>query len=635
MKPVVVDFESYYDAELSVSTMGLKNYVAATDAYMVSVVSDEIEFCGTIAELLTHTGNTWMGDPNIQFWAANSNFDQALWEKYFPRTAHPWKCILDRGAFHQLPFNLVGQVHAQLGRKLDKKTRDDMKGVRYESLPDAEQQKVINYCLEDSKQEWDLLHSLPEMSPVEDELAAHTRMMNRRGVHVDTAKVERDLGYLERIKFDAAKLIPWVEFDEAPLSPIAFGEWCRSMGVVPPASLDKRNVVTTAFLKSNPKIAAVVEAMRALRGSNTKLAKLQTLLGTVHNGVMPLEILYCGARHTRRWSSVGFNVQNLDKARAFTDIMALWPEFQPTPDGERSENPPGIFMREYLIPPPGCKFAIIDYSQIEPRGLNWLCGNEEMLTAIRSGYGIYEAHAKATMGWNGAPGTLKHENPKLYQFAKIRVLALGYGMGATRFLDNCDTEDAAAVAMFIRKKGRPPTDAERAAICFDMTAERAAATVRIFRDSNPKITAFWRKFDGLVKGAAMSNARHLEIEMPTGDFLRHFNVRQGAGGSFQSYAVRGDFSQRSKQDSLWGGVLTENVTQRMARDILGEAILRLEKAGFPVIFHAHDEVILAVPEHGAEDALKEASRLMSIAPDWCPDLPLAVEGGIMDHYTKL
>jgi len=209
-------------------------------------------------------------------------------------------------------------------------------------------------------------------------------------------------------------------------------------------------------------------------------------------------------------------------------------------------------------------------------------------------------------------------------------------MGAGLFLDRCDAEDELALAAFILKKGRAPTEEERLAISFNMTAELAESTVRDFRASNPKITALWRRFDMLIRAAAMDKAKRLGIEMPTGDFLYHFNVRQKAGGgNYESYAVRGDYSERSKQGRLWGGVLTENVTQRMARDVLAEAVLRLEKSGFPVIFHAHDEVILALPIHGAREALKEAERVMSIPPDWCPDIPLGVEGGLSPHYTKL
>jgi DNA polymerase len=148
--------------------------------------------------------------------------------------------------------------------------------------------------------------------------------------------------------------------------------------------------------------------------------------------------------------------------------------------------------------------------------------------------------------------------------------------------------------------------------------------------------------DELIRHAMLDyegeDARTLKVEMPTGEFLRHFQVRgwiKGESRGIESLTIRGDYSQQSRQSRLWGGTLTENVTQRMARDVLADSLLRLERAGFTVVFHAHDEVVLAVPEQGAKDCFEEAKRVMEVAPEWAPDLPLQVEGGLSDTYTKL
>jgi DNA polymerase len=605
VKNIVVDFESYYDGELSVDSIGLQNYVARTDAYLASLVSDEIEFCGTPAELGKDLNvDTLASDPEVQFWAANSNFDQKLWEKYYPKTFRPWKCILDRAAFHQYPRNLVGVAQTVLKIKIDKSTRDKMKGVRYESLPESEQQEVFDYCLNDSIREKQILDKLPPMSDVEDRIAEHTRMINRRGVHIDTEKVDRDKGYLERIRFEAYKAIPWTRDCDTPLSYQRFAQYCKNAGANPPESLDKRDTLCVKWMAANPALAPVLQAMRTFRGANTKLEKLKTLLGNITpEGIMPLELLYCGARHTRRWSSRGFNVQNLDKERAFGDLMVDWPEFKDKPADER-----GIFMREYLVPPPGKIFAIIDFAQIEPRCLNWLAGNDELLEAMRQGYSYYEAYARAAKGWKGAPGTLKKELGLVgYTLLKNEALGLGYGMGASRFMDYAK-----------------------------VSAKEAEKVVNAFRAKNPKITKFWRVFDSKIKKAALDKESHtLEIEMPTGDLLRHFHIRTAPRGGYESFTIQGDFTQQSKQPSLWGGVLTENVTQRMARDVMAESILVLEDAGAPVIFHAHDEIILALDKSSAESDLEECCNIMRQAPEWCPDLPLDVEGDLSPHYTKM
>ncbi|MEI6194391.1 MAG: DNA polymerase, partial [Verrucomicrobiota bacterium] len=349
--------------------------------------------------------------------------------------------------------------------------------------------------------------------------------------------------------------------------------------------------------------------MRIVRGSNSKLKKLKTMEANAdENAIIPLDLIYCGARHTRRWSSVNINVQNLDARRVFEEEMGKLDYFRDNPDEQ-----PGLYMREYFLPPVGKKFGILDFSQIEPRCANWIVRNDEMLDAMRAGYGIYEAHAKATMRWTGQPGTLK-QNKELYKYAKERVLSLGYGMGSDKF--------QATVKL---KLG------------LDITAEEAKAQVDDFRATNRKIVGMWRRLDKLVQAAAMAQDRDytLEMELPTGDKLTHFNVRSAKGGGYESYTIKGEQSQQSHQPRLWGGTLFENVTQRMARDILAEAILRVEDAGIPVVFHAHDELIVALDETTAEADFAETRRLMAIPPEWCADLPLSAEGGIFDHYVKM
>lgn len=607
MKNVIIDWESFYDkkTDVSVSSIGLPNYVEQSYAYLVSIVTDDMEFCGSPEEAAEALGDSWFKDPDLRFWAANSNFDQAWFERYFGKTDKDWHCILDLAAHDQYPRDLANVSRVLLGHKVDKSVRDEMNGVHYKDLPDAEQQRVLEYCLNDSVVEKKALGLLKPMSDIEAKIAAHTRMCNRRGVHIDTDKVERDKGYLQRIHHDSFKKIPWTKDGMAPLSYQIFAQYCHSFGVTPPKSLDKRDAACNAWIKANPDCAKILGYMRTYRGSNSKLEKLLKLQANLHNGVMPLELLYCGARHTRRWSSKGFNVQNLDKEAAFGDIMSEWPEFEGQDPKEI-----GIFMREYIIPPPGHIMGIIDYSQIEPRCLNWLVGNEEMLSAMRAGFEIYEAHAMAFHKWRGEAGTLKTSNKGLRNLCKVENLGLGYGMGSDRF-----REQAAINGMIL-------------------TDKQAKDTVDAFRKGNPRTVAFWRMFDNKIKAAMSDKQKSFDVEMPTGDFLRYFAIRSQTKGGYVGFNIRGDFGKDSIQPRLWGGTVTENVTQRMARDVMAEAIVNLEAAGFPVLFHAHDEVILALPIQGAEKALEEAKELMKVPPAWAPDLPLGVDGVLSPHYTK-
>lgn len=587
MQRVIIDWETYYDSEVSVSLLGNANYTKAADAYIGAVTVGDDILCGTLKEL-GPTLEQMAKDPTLEFWAANSGFDRAFFEKYFGPAVNDWRCLLDLAAFHQMPRNLAGLAMAAMGIKVDKTTRDEMRGVRYEELPADEQVKVQQYCLNDVLREAQLLEHLPPMSPMEEEIAAHTRMINRRGVQINTELVEADKTRLERLRFDSFNAIPW-HTDAPPLSYRALSKWCDSQGIPVPKSTAKTDEECADLMGEHPKLNEILSLLRRFRRANTMIKKVETLMARVtEGGILPLDILYCGAPHTRRWSSKGFNVQNLDK--------------EPLDVG----NGETVWTRNWIVPRPGKTFLVLDLAQIEPRCLNWIAGNTAMMEALRSGFSYYESYSRAAKNWKGAAGTLKDELGKeKYTKLKNEALGCGFGMGATKYTSY------AKVPM-----------------------EEAKRIVDGFRKTNPKVVALWKRYDNLIASAARDKSHHLAMEMATGDLLQHFAIRANRGG-FESYVTKSDFSGNSKQPRLWGGTLTENVTQRTARDVLAEAIVRLEKNGFPVAFHVHDEVILEVDANvNREEAKAEALQLMTQSPEWAPDLPLAAEGDFADSYTK-
>jgi len=548
MQDIVVDFESYYSKkqDISAGTVGVVNYVRDSYAYMVSVVGPGIEFIGTVEEAQRRFPDSFWEDPGNRFWAANANFDQLWVQRYWPdaKRMKPWHCILDRGATEQLPQSLSGIARALWGKKVDKSIRDWMDGKHYKDITPEQQQEVLNYCLEDAKEEQHVLKSLPEPTSIEQQIAMHTRMVNLRGVRIDAGRLKQDREELLKHQHDAFMRIPWHN-DEAPLSHLALSAWATEQGIPVPASLAKDDEECASLVGAHPKLGDVVGAMRQYRKANTLIRKIESVEGRItEDGTMALELMYCGARHTRRWSSRGVNVQNLDREPYWL-----------TPDGKPAEGAWDVWPRRWLIPREGKTFLILDYAQIEPRCLNWLVGNDELLNLIRSGFGIYEAYARVSGQW-GDPAPLKKANPGLYKSVKAQVLGLGYGMGAGRY------KETAA------KDGIVLTD------------EEAKATVDTWRKLNPKIIEFWRQMDETVKAATMDRAKLLEVVMPTGDKLRHFGVRHFSKPitdpdtgevttkrGYESFTTKGDFTPMSKQPNLWGGTLAENVTQRMARDV--------------------------------------------------------------------
>lgn len=697
---VIIDFESFYDTkkQVSVTTQGTRNYVRDSYAYCFSVVAfhDPVKFLAT-----GEADYKWVGltedfeKQEVPFdletaqpWAANSYFDESWWNKYFPAFTKPWECVLDLGRHHQLPNNLAQLAGAVLGIKVDKKIRGDMDTVHWADLTPEKQQEVLTYCLNDSVVEAKVVATLLVnakpgnvfgMSPIEHDVAAYTRMTSKRGVRVDVPLVESDIQRLEQARFKAIKGIPWGADTDRKGKPVPLLSmarlhvWCAKNNIPAPESRAKGDEELDSLMTDHPLLKEVIANMRLVNVTNQLIAKARQVLARVdENDEMDLELIFCQAPHTRRWASRGVNIQNLHKfpVPITTEEIELWEAAkaqhgdeawahfwvtEQIPGEEEGEfttvtRPGGIWTRRWLIPRKGKKFVILDYAQIEPRCLAWMSGDEAMLSAVRQGYNLYEAHARATMGYN-APTPLKKTDPKMYGSAKIRVLALGYGLGWVKYLLKAKEHGFYPV---IVKEAQEMLDSglyvdgetEKPLTLDDLIEFIARRNVQEFRRQSTLTTDVWKQFDEALETALRAPGDHnLDIEMPNGELLRHWFCRRipkievdpetgekKTRWSWMTLTVKNDPSSASYR--VWGGFVTENITQRMARDVLAPKILELERAGIPVIFTSHDEAIMEVDEAISEAELKRAKAILQVPPPWAPDLPLEVEGGIYDHYVK-
>ena len=333
----------------------------------------------------------------------------------------------------------------------------------------------------------------------------------------------------------------------------------------------------------------VVQAMSEYRSVNAieKKVKLLKTRAIDHGDEYRFQagLMYFKA-HTGRWAGgSGFNEQNLPR-----DLIH------------------GVDLRKMLKPKKGHKFVIVDLSQIEPRCLAWLSKDKAFLEYLESGISPYEAHARVSMGWTG--GKLKEEDPKMYSLAKARVLALGYQCGAGKFIEMA-----------------------KAFAGLDISLETSKEIVKDFRDNNPKIVAVW---ETLQKRLQKSVGLDFSIRLPSGRTLDYMNVESTLGSKFgrTSKEYQAQIVHSGPKYSYYGGKLTENLVQAMARDVFASGLLRLFRQGYTVVLTAHDEFIVEVPEDQAEEQLQVVTRIVTQTPPWAPGLPVAAEGGIFDYYTK-
>lgn len=183
-------------------------------------------------------------------------------------------------------------------------------------------------------------------------------------------------------------------------------------------------------------------------------------------------------------------------------------------------------------------------------------------------------------------------------------LGLGFGMGAEKFQKT--------VKLWTGK---------------DISLTEAKRVVDKYRESNPRIVALWRGLNSDIQRFHID--KQCKFNLPSGRTIEYFDVRKDPDAGWVGRVERGDYFKK-----LFAGIAAENCTQGCARDIFADRMLALDDAGLPCVLHAHDEVVLEVPEDRAEEAKAETERIMSTAPEWMPGLPLACEAKIADRYMK-
>lgn len=584
---IAVDFETYYARTHTVSDYGPWAYAhhPDTDIYMVSVRGEGMDYVGDAAAF------NWASLAGKDLVSHNAAFDATVYQagvtrKMFPAfTPRSWSCSADLAAYCGLPRALADATEAAFGEKVSKLMRNWMSGKRWaDAVAKGKDKELLAYARRDSELCLKLWTEHAPLWPAhERRLSAHTRALIWRGVNIDTDGLKAGMDTLRAAKDAAAQGIPWAAGGEAVLSLAVLRNYCRTVGVPAPASMAKDSEECVQWEDQYSEQFPFIRAIRDYRRVNMLLRKFEGIERRVReDGTMPVNLKYWGA-HTGRWSGdAGVNLQNLPRGEMY-----------------------GANLRPLLRPTPGKVFVIVDLSQIEPRVLSWLADDMGMLAALRAGMPLYEAHARATMGWTG--GKLKDQNPDLYRLAKARVLGLGYGCGAGKF-------KSVAHAMAGLELGEDECD----------------KVVRDWRRTNPDITAYWRALDHQLAGASTRRGDFL-YALPSGREMRW--TRPGPDPEDPHRMIAGTV-KNGPRSGTWGGKLTENVVQAVARDVFADALLRLEAAGLPVIWHVHDEVIIEVDTASGAEALAETIRILSTPPEWATHLPLAAEGSVENAYTK-
>jgi DNA polymerase len=585
MDTYAIDFETYYDKQCSIKTLGPLGYFSHPDfsAYMVSVVSD--------------TGYTFVGNPKEFDWTLlngnavlshNASFDQTLYlygvKQNWWASCEPaeWHCTADMAAYCGLPRSLKGATATAYDLTVDKSTRDNMSGKQWDSMTKEFKEEVSLYALKDSELCLRLWQDYsPKWPLAEREISRVNRTGIQRGIPVDVELIHTQLGEINKRLFESEELIPWLG-DKPLLSRVAFDAECRKVGIEPPHSLAEGDEDAQEWLRIHSKQYTWVNAVKNWRRINSLKKKIESFnYATMPDGRYYGGLMYYGA-HTGRFSGSGgnLNLQNLPRDEMF-----------------------GVNLRHLISTKPDKRLVVVDLSQIEVRTLCWLAQDYDTMKEIKSCSDIYEAFAIRFGLWTKEQGSMK-QDPKLRHRVKAMVLGCGYGAGAEKF-----------------------------AIMSKMDAKEAQDAVDLYRNKMKSVTKLWREYTTDVS-VSYDQQVSLTIDLPSGRSLDYGKVRPVKQNGKTNYVALMMRNGKRLPVKLWGGLLAENASQALARDIFCNMLCRIDEAGFDIVFHVHDEVVVEVDADKAEDALSSIINIMSTPPEWIPDIPLSAEGSILTRYEK-
>jgi DNA polymerase len=449
---------------------------------------------------------------------------------------------------------------------------------------------------------------------------------------------------------------------------------------------------TTGPMSSNARRA--LEIRRQL--SKISTAKYEAMLNRadMEDGRIRDILLYYAAL-TGRWGGRGIQPQNLPRGTVDSDVAISFIQSDdyhwftgayPDPMSAYSSC-----IRGMLTASPGNELYVADFASIEARVLPWLAGQESALEVFRNNGDPY---CEEATGIFGRPITKKDKYER--SVGKVSVLALGYGGGIGAFgamaraysMDlrpaysilwssaTTDEQEKArsAYEFYLKRQER-----EENPDPLDMASGYASDIVKQrWRRKNDKVVQFWADLEYAAVEAVLTGQKqtvggqvligapqywqpgdeilieelqrrplitygmmgeHLLCKLPSGNCLVYpfakVSVQEtdwGARKSALTYKTQNEKNYQYGRTFTYGGKLAENVTQAVARDLLADALLRLDAAGFDIVLHVHDEVVAESPEGAGR--LVEYERVMSEVPTWAAGLPVAAEAWKGYRYRK-
>lgn len=643
-----IDLETFSDVDLS--SCGVYRYVEGDFHILLFAYAFDDEDVRIIdmaqGEQLPQEVIDAIFDDSIIKAAWNAQFERTCLSRYFGTQLSPdsWQCSMVWAASLSLPLKLktaagvlkTGEQKDDAGERLIKYFSVPCKatksnGGRTRNLPEhapEDWQKFKSYCLQDVRTERDIRHKLEAFPLKSSEWNFYhlDQRINDRGVLIDKTLVEQAITCDLMLSEAMAKKAYELTGLENPNSVSQLKGWLEGRGIAV-SSLGKKDVA--ALITDLDKHSVDAEALDMLKlrlqmaKSSVKKYQAAERCACADGRARGL-FQFSGAQRTQRWAGRLLQIQNLarnhistlDEARELVKMGCF--------DMVESiyGNTPNILsqlIRTMLVPKDGCEFIVADFSAIEARVLAWEAGEQWVLDAFQNGEDLYCATASQMFG---VPVVKHGINGELRQKGKISVLACGYG-GST----------GALIAM--------------GALDMGLKEDELPGLISDWRTANPKIVQFWWDIEKAAVETVKDHqeryvkrigiqfyANTLWMVLPSGRKLAYIKPKLQPNRFGRMAITYEGLNQSNKwvRGQTYSGKLVENCTQATARDILAEAMWRLEQTGLDIVGHVHDEVILEVPKGSI--TVDEVCAIMNQNPTWADGLPLDSAGYTGDYYFK-
>lgn len=654
MNHISIDIETFSSVDLKKS--GLYKYVQSPDfqilLFAYSLNRDPVKIIDlAIGEIIPSPILDLLNSPNCIKHAFNAAFEWYCLNKFYRSPLDQWHCTMVHALYCGYPTSLA-QVNEAMNIPEDKKklstglalirtfcnpcTPTKSNGRRTRTLPHHEPERwklFKEYCKQDVISEMEVENRLSAFPVPEDEqnLWILDQLVNERGVMIDRQLVDGAL-YCDKISSERlTKEATEISGLDNPNSVSQLTKWLeKEIGSYIP-NLQKDTVSHLISTTSNDKAKRMLEIRQEL--AKTSISKYTAMDEAVcdDDRIRGLVQFY-GANRTGRWAGRIVQVQNLPRNYLSTLDLARWCIENKKLDAIKmiyGSVPDTLsqLIRTAFIPAPGYRLIVADFSAIEARVLAWLAGEDWVLDVFRSHGKIYEACASQMFGVPIELIVKGNDEYELRQKGKVATLALGY-QGSV----------GALITMGALDMG----------LCEDELPE----IVQRWRNANKRIVGLWYTLENtalkvmrtgepagvnnlILALEGDSNYTYFTVTLPSGRRLFYVNPFLQEN-KFDKVALwywgLNQTTKKWETDSTYGGKLTENITQAIARDCLAVCMKRLAAKGYRIVFHVHDEVVIELPYgHGS---LEEVCDIMGQPMPWAPGLPLKGDGFECEYYRK-